>query len=379
MTLVALAAGACGSKGDPLPPLRLAPGKPEALTAVRIEGRPVTLTFAIPAVNHDGSTPVDIASVRVFAITRPATDPAPEAAALVGDANRLATLDVAQAPPDGGVATSGTPAVPGATTTWEDTVSTAPPGATPVTRYYVVAGFSRGGRVGMLSDVVAVPLTPLEGAPAQLSASFTERAIKLEWLGVSPETRYRVYEVRKEQPDIALTPAPIPGTSFEAPLVAPPAEGTPAADPRAAFGVERCFVVRAALASTRATVESAAAGPVCVTPRDVFPPPAPAGLTAVAAPGSINLIWDAVEAADLGGYIVLRGDATGDTLTPLFDAPITETTFRDTTIETGRRYVYAVVAVDTASPANRSAESNRVEETGRQVLKPGALSPEPGA
>jgi hypothetical protein len=35
------------------------------------------------------------------------------------------------------------------------------------------------------------------------------------------------------------------------------------------------------------------------------------------------------------------------------------------TAEAGRRYVYAVVAVDTASPPNRSAESNRVEETGR--------------
>ena len=79
----------------------------------------------------------------------------------------------------------------------------------------------------------------------------------------------------------------------------------------------------------------------------------------------ISLIWDSVEAADLAGYIVLRGDAPGETLTPLFETPIAETTYRDTTVEPGRRYVYAVVSVDTASPANHSAQSTRVEETGR--------------
>nr|MBA3948794.1 hypothetical protein [Acidobacteriota bacterium] len=53
-------------------------------------------------------------------------------------------------------------------------------------------------------------------------------------------------------------------------------------------------------------------------------------------------------------------------LAPLFAAPITDAMYKDATIEAGKRYVYAVVAVDTATPANRSAESNRVEETGRQ-------------
>jgi fibronectin type 3 domain-containing protein len=45
--------------------------------------------------------------------------------------------------------------------------------------------------------------------------------------------------------------------------------------------------------------------------------------------------------------------------------PIKETTYRDTTVKPGVRYVYAVVAVDTASPQNVSAQSNRVEETAR--------------
>jgi hypothetical protein len=62
---------------------------------------------------------------------------------------------------------------------------------------------------------------------------------------------------------------------------------------------------------------------------------------------------------------VLRGPATGATMRPLMTAPIKETTFRDATVRPNVRYVYAVVAVDTATPPNVSSQSNRVEETAR--------------
>jgi hypothetical protein len=77
----------------------------------------------------------------------------------------------------------------------------------------------------------------------------------------------------------------------------------------------------------------------------------------------ISLIWNANTEADLAGYVVLRGEAPGDTLQPLTPSPIKETTFRDTTVKPGMRYVYAIVAVDTAG--NRSGESLRVEDTAK--------------
>jgi fibronectin type 3 domain-containing protein len=132
-----------------------------------------------------------------------------------------------------------------------------------------------------------------------------------------------------------------------------------------ATGPQLSTTAAAAAPKISASVESEPSNTVCVTPRDVFPPPAPANLTAVAGTGAINLIWDAVDAADLAGYLVLRANAPGEKLTPLFDTPITDTTYKDATTTAGTRYVYAVVAVDKAAPANRSAESNRVEETGR--------------
>ena len=95
------------------------------------------------------------------------------------------------------------------------------------------------------------------------------------------------------------------------------------------------------------------------------PPPAPSALVAVAGEGAISLIWEGVTAPDLAGYLVLRADAPDGTLAPLFDAPLRETTYRDTTARPGARYVYAVVAVDRATPGNRSALSNTVEERAR--------------
>ena len=131
------------------------------------------------------------------------------------------------------------------------------------------------------------------------------------------------------------------------------------------WGTEVCFVVRAVEKIGAATMESEASEPACVTPRDIFPPAAPKGLSVVAGPGSINLSWDANQEPDLAGYIVLRGEAPGDTLLPLTPAAITATNFEDKSARPGVRYAYAIVAIDKATPANRSAPSGRVEETAR--------------
>jgi hypothetical protein len=110
-------------------------------------------------------------------------------------------------------------------------------------------------------------------------------------------------------------------------------------------------------------IESAPSAPVCVTPVDTFPPAPPKNLAHIASGGGVSLLWEANSEADLGGYVVLRGEPPGDKLAPLTPAPITNTSFTDTTVRRGRTYVYEVVALDTATPANQSAPSNRVEET----------------
>ncbi len=110
-------------------------------------------------------------------------------------------------------------------------------------------------------------------------------------------------------------------------------------------------------------MESEASLQTCVEFKDTFPPAAPGNLAAVGAGGTVSLIWEPNTEADLAGYLVLRGAAPGDTLQPLMTELLTETTYRDTTGSPGVAYFYAVVAVDTATPANVSELSNRVTES----------------
>jgi hypothetical protein len=79
----------------------------------------------------------------------------------------------------------------------------------------------------------------------------------------------------------------------------------------------------------------------------------------------VNLIWEANKESDLAGYLILRGEAPGDTLQAITTTAIRETTYRDGSVQPGVRYVYAVVAIDRATPPNTSPQSARVEETAR--------------
>ena len=130
------------------------------------------------------------------------------------------------------------------------------------------------------------------------------------------------------------------------------------------YGVQRCFVVRSVETTGALVAESVASPPTCVTPADTFAPAPPSNLAAVASEQAISLIWEPSPAADVAGYRVLRAEA-GGRLQPLTRDPITDTTYRDDTVQAGVRYVYAIVAVDTATPPNVSAPSNQVEETAR--------------
>src|SRR5204862_7138455 len=122
-----------------------------------------------------------------------------------------------------------------------------------------------------------------------------------------------------------LNPAPLQDTAFS----------KPGAEP----GKAQCFAVRSvAVVGAAFQIESEPSAPICITPKDTFPPAAPKGLAAVASTGVVNLIWDANSEADLAGYIVLRGEAGGATLQPLTAEPIKETRYTDRTALPGVRY-----------------------------------------
>ena len=275
-------------------------------------------------------------------------------------------------------------------------------------RYYFVVGVSSRGRKAPASVPIPVPLEPASSAPGAPEVVVAETGMTISW-SPSVDARSSVFAVPPPlPPPVAVAPgnaspetlkppppplAPLVAKSlgfqseattyhlFEVPSTPPvedpfaialptaltplPLAVTGHLIPGAAFGVERCFVVRPVDKLAGATVMGPASPKTCVTPADTFPPAAPRSLAAIAGAGVISLIWEPNIESDLAGYLVLRGEAPGDTLRAITPEPVVATTYRDTTARAGTRYVYVVVAVDRATPQNVSPQSNRVEETAR--------------
>ena len=212
-----------------------------------------------------------------------------------------------------------------------------------------------------VKPVVAANATPSNVTPKGPAPLLPLAAKSLGFNSVA--TTYHVYDVTP--PATPLVPDPY-AITLPAPITPAPLLETEFVIKGVAFNVERCFAVRPVDQVFGVTVIGPASPPTCVTPKDTFPPVAPRSLAAIAGSGVINLIWDANTEGDLAGYLVLRGEAPGDTLQPITPEPVTVTSYRDENIRAGTRYVYAVVAVDRAVPPNASPQSNRAEETARQ-------------
>ena len=230
-------------------------------------------------------------------------------------------------------------------------------GAAAATAGTPAAGVPAPAAAGLAAGTPPPAAPGAEGQPAEPPPLVSR--LRLPFPVPVPHT-YNVYEVAADG-----TPAGTPPGEMPKPLNPQPLGVLTFADRRVTFGVERCYAVRTVEVVGQVTLESAPSAPACVTPRDTFAPAAPRGLAAVGGEGAINLIWEPNAEADLAGYIILRGEVGGGALQPLVEAPVAGTTYRDATVRPGVRYVYAVVAADTASPPNVSGESNRVEETAR--------------
>ncbi len=271
-------------------------------------------------------------------------------------------------------------------------------------RFYLAVAVNHKNQRGTPSSRVGVPVVDSPPAPVGLHLGYSATQITMGWtpppdapaqpdvagatapkgdheatvlqpkrtgLFAQPDWFYNVYEVAPPGTRDAGRPAAFAaetGSGVHAaplPLNTKPLKSSGFADDRLEFGTERCYGVRTVRTFGALEQESALSEFSCVTPRDIFPPAAPRGLTAVAGEGAISLIWEPNTESDLAGYLVLRGEVPGVELRPITRGPIQETTFNDTTVKAGVRYVYAIVAIDKATPPNISAQSNRVEETAR--------------
>lgn len=94
-----------------------------------------------------------------------------------------------------------------------------------------------------------------------------------------------------------------------------------------------------------------------LTPKDVFPPQVPTGLTASVGVGAVELAWSRNVESDFKEYRVFRSEENQPyiQIADGLEAPI----YSDRKIETGKHYRYRVSAVD--QTGNASAQSEPVE------------------
>jgi hypothetical protein len=181
-------------------------------------------------------------------------------------------------------------------------------------------------------------------------------------------------QVPQAQPPSAIpTPTPTPSAppfpggfwvyrrsaigDYSRPLFATPTDAKSYVDASPVAGERSCYVVRMVV-SVDPVIESAGSEEACVDVKDITPPAAPAGLTAVVHDGSVELNWSPSSETDLKLYRVYRAAGRGAPA-PLADVPAGQTTFVDASPGEGA-HRYTVTAVDRAgneSPASNAADA----------------------
>ena len=134
---------------------------------------------------------------------------------------------------------------------------------------------------------------------------------------------------------------------------------SPYRDRQFEFGKTYYYQVRAVFGKPGHLAMSDDSPALKVTPRDVFPPAPPQGLTGIYSAGAVELVWTANTEADLAGYNVYRQDnqAPQRLNQKLLRTPI----FRDATASAGRTFIYYVTAVDLSGNESKASKKEEVE------------------
>jgi hypothetical protein len=228
---------------------------------------------------------------------------------------------------------------------------------------YAVEEQNAHGRSAGLSNQVAVPVVPTIGAPDKLEGSVKVDGVHITWSGAQP-------------------PAPPQGVTYlyrimRRPLGAPAYIVLDDIAPSATgsyldktFGWQQKYEYRITTLSQvhaegmHASVEGDDSKPIEVFTLDIYPPGQPGGLQAVfSSVGQkpfIDLTWAPDMDSDLAGYNIYRWTQGGQPA-KLNAQPVQVASYRDQTVEPGKKYFYAVSAVD--QRGNESPQSVPASET----------------
>jgi hypothetical protein len=220
------------------------------------------------------------------------------------------------------------------------------------------------------SQEVSVNLYPVPEKIESLDVRVTEKSIQLSWTApqrtsagtpLATIQEFHVYRGELDPASISSAEKDLHMAVWKLPLLQIATTTTPDyQDAGFDFDKTYTYVVRSVVSAGGGPLESGDSRPAIVTPKDTFPPAAPQDLVAAVLPGTagatiVDLSWTINLETDLDGYRVYRSESESERGKLLTSGLLRTPTYGDSTVITGRRYWYAVTAVDRAG--NESAPS----------------------
>ena len=353
-----LAASGCGKKGDPQPPLSLAPLATTDLQ-VRQQGRSILLDMAYPVVTRGGLTLNGIDAVELLQLIKPAPgiSMVPDAAA-EKDAEegakpvRLPTADAREFEAGADVlltlrGTELSAAIVGDRLQFRLPMADDLP-EEPVANIFGVRTI-KGAETSRISNrVTLVPIEP-PAAPADLRAEAKADGIELSW---QAEDAARAFDIFRREAQLR---------GYGEPLRRVKGDVRTYLDTDARYSKRYIYTVRA-VANEKPLIHSEPAGEREIEYTDRFAPPLPRNLVALAERASVRLRWEAAAADDVAGYTIYRREP-GRNFHRLTDKPVGGTEYLDRNLSSGLTYGYRIQVVD--RNGNESELSKPVETTTR--------------
>lgn len=198
------------------------------------------------------------------------------------------------------------------------------------------------GKTSTFSPPRAIEVRIAPEPPCEVRATVLPDSIELRWepprepeiLSAAGAYVYDVYRREGDGPPVLLNESPLEGREYR--------------DMAVLFGRTYQYTIRAVVPGLIPLVESEDSAAVVVEARDIFPPAAPTGLTAVGGEGVIALTWDIGPETDLAGFRLWRKEEPGGEFVLIKELAAGENAFSDVGVEKNRRYVYAISAFDAA-------------------------------
>ena len=331
-TLAGLAAliGACGSVGDPRPPLANLP-QPVGDLAVRQIGDEIEISWTRPIRTTEGTVARET-DFAVWAVDVGEID-TPLASATIDEYRRQVQVRER--------------ALHGSSDAGDRIVLRSPLGDWQLGQAAILAvtALNRAGRHAGYSNQVGIqPLEPPD-APVIQAPGVTAEGVTLEWRASEQAEEYVIERAEGSDTDF-VTLGRLATVLF--------------LDRTARFGVTYRYRLRPFRVSASGWVEGPPSETISISPRDVFPPAPPQGLRAVRTADAVELSWRPNDEPDLAGYRVLRG---GVALSPL----IAGTSFSDRTVAAGTPYEYEITAVDASGNESRTGHLVTVPAVGSGI------------